>query len=66
MLTELGKQVMASIPTVPFEIARAGAILGPALRQFIDRGVPFEKTEFKEIQTRRRQEEKDRKIFLGF
>jgi hypothetical protein len=66
MITELGKQLFASIPSTPFDIAREAAILGPALRQFIDQGIPFEKKEFKEIQTRRRDEEKDRKLFVGF
>lgn len=65
MITELGKQLVASIPTVPFEIARAGAILGPALRQFIDQGVPFEKKEFQVIQKRRKEEEKERGLFTG-
>ena len=65
MITELGKQLVQSIPTTPFEIARAGAILGPALRQFIDQGIPFEVKEFKEIKQRRKEEEQDRKLFTG-
>jgi len=65
MISELGKQLFASIPSTPFEIARAGAILGPAIRQFIDQGTPFEVKEFKDVQKRRRDEEKDRAIFTG-
>ena len=65
MISEMGKQLMASIPTTPFEIARAGAILGPAIQQFINKGVPFERKEFEEIKIRRKDDEKERKIFLG-
>ena len=65
MITQLGTQLAQSIPRVPFDIAREAAILGPALRQFIDRGVPFEVKEFKELQKVRREEEKERQIFTG-
>lgn len=65
MITEMGKQLMASIPSTPFEIARMGAILGPAIRQFVDKGIPFEKTEFQETKKRRREEEQERKLFTG-
>ena len=66
MISHLGEQLAASIPSTPFEIAREASILGPAIKQFIDKGVPFEAKEFKEIKARRKEEEKDRQIFTGF
>lgn len=66
MISRLGEQLAQSIPSTPFEIAREASILGPAIKQFIDKGIPFEAKEYKEIKARRRDEEKARKPFTGF